>query len=192
MHIGALVDEYVERPGRGDFLTRAVTGADESTGAIEVGDRVELGTTMQFHVRDAASADDDLRAALDRARMAAPGPIVGALLFTCNGRGRRMFGVPDHDATLVGKLLDGIPLAGFFAAGELGPIGAATRCTASPHPSRCSSTSRRDAAMRRPADVKQRSARAPDLPLSSRGAVVAYQAGSRRARFCERSPLVTP
>jgi small ligand-binding sensory domain FIST len=123
VHIGALVDEYVERPGRGDFLIRAVTGADESTGAIEVGDRVELGTTMQFHVRDAASADDDLRAALDRARVAAPGPLVGALLFTCNGRGRRMFGVPDHDATLVGELLDAIPLAGFFAAGELGPIG---------------------------------------------------------------------
>jgi small ligand-binding sensory domain FIST len=123
LHIGAVVNEYVERPGRGDFLIRAVTGWDESTGAIEVGDLVDVGMTMQFHVRDATGADDDLRAALDRARAAAPRPPVGALLFTCNGRGRRMFGVPNHDAMLVGKLLDGIPLAGFFAAGELGPIG---------------------------------------------------------------------
>lgn len=123
LQFGIVVDEYRDTLGPGDFLIRAVVGADEETGAIEVGDVVEVGTTVQFQLRDAAAADDDLRAALHRAREAASGRPAGGLLFTCNGRGRRMFDVPDHDATLVQDLLGGIPLAGFFAAGELAPIG---------------------------------------------------------------------
>jgi small ligand-binding sensory domain FIST len=116
----ALVESKAELT-RGDFLIRAVTGADEETGAIQVGDIVEVGTTVQFHVRDGETADEDLREALLRA--SATGRPTGALLFTCNGRGRRMFDVPDHDAALVTELLGGAPVAGFFAAGELGPVG---------------------------------------------------------------------
>ena len=77
---------------------------------------------MQFQVRDAAGANKDLRRAVQRAGAQLPGRPAGALLFTCNGRGRRMFGVADHDASTIGELLGGIPLAGFFAAGEIGPI----------------------------------------------------------------------
>ncbi len=44
-------------------------------------------------------------------------------MFTCNGRGRHMFGTPDHDATVVADLLGPVPVAGFFAQGELGPVG---------------------------------------------------------------------
>ena len=77
---------------------------------------------VQFQVRDAAGADHDLRALIARAGCGLPGRPAGALLFTCNGRGRRMFGVADHDAAVIEELLDNIPLAGFFAAGELGPI----------------------------------------------------------------------
>jgi small ligand-binding sensory domain FIST len=64
----------------------------------------------------------DLRLSVKRAAAQLPGRPVGALLFTCNGRGRRMFGVADHDASTIEELLGGIPLAGFFAAGEIGPI----------------------------------------------------------------------
>jgi small ligand-binding sensory domain FIST len=46
------------------------------------------------------------------------------LLFTCNGRGTRMFSEPSHDAGCVQSELGPVPLAGFFAAGELGPVGA--------------------------------------------------------------------
>jgi len=79
---------------------------------------------VQFHVRDADSADEDLRRTLEReaaalgARRAA-----GALLFTCNGRGSRLFAAPDHDAGLLAEVLGEIPVAGFFCAGELGPVG---------------------------------------------------------------------
>jgi small ligand-binding sensory domain FIST len=123
LSIGIVVDEHLAAPGQGDFMIRGLLGADSSTGAIEIGDVVEVGATVQFQVRDAAGADKDLRLAVERAGAELPGPPVGALLFTCNGRGRRMFGVADHDASTIEELLGGIPLAGFFAAGEIGPIG---------------------------------------------------------------------
>lgn len=121
--VGIQVDEYLEVAERGDFLIRPIVGVDDESGAIEVGDLVEVGTTVRFQIRDATSAHEDLREALDKAAASADGRPAGALLFTCNGRGRHMFDVPDHDAALVEEMLGGIPLAGFFAAGELGPIG---------------------------------------------------------------------
>jgi small ligand-binding sensory domain FIST len=117
LHLGRVVDEHREEFGRGDFLVRNVLGADRGTGAIAVGDHVPVGTTVQFHLRDARTADEDLRAMLRGHHADA------ALLFTCNGRGTRLFEAADHDvATLAGEL-GAVPVAGIFAAGELGPIG---------------------------------------------------------------------
>ncbi len=122
LQVGIVVDEHLAAPGQGDFLIRGLLGADQSTGAIEIGDVVGVGATVQFQVRDAAGADKDLRLAVERAAAELHGRPVGALLFTCNGRGRRMFGVADHDASTIEELIGRIPLAGFFAAGEIGPI----------------------------------------------------------------------
>lgn len=117
LHIGFVVDEHRADFGRGDFLVRSVVGADRSTGAIAVGDVVEVGRTVQFHVRDAAGADAELRTLL------AGESAEAALLFTCNGRGRAMFGVADHDVGVVVEQVGPIPVAGMFCAGELGPVG---------------------------------------------------------------------
>lgn len=118
LHIGRVVDEYKTEFQRGDFVIRNLLGVDESSGAVAVGDLVSVGETVQFHVRDAASADEDLRLMVS----SVPRP-EGALMFTCNGRGSRLFGVPDHDARLVSERFGGAPLAGLFCAGELGPVG---------------------------------------------------------------------
>ena len=117
LHLGVVVDEHKLDFTRGDFLVRSVLGADRSNGAIAIGDRVDVGTTVQFQVRDAEAADEDLRALLAGAQGDA------ALLFTCNGRGRHLFAEPNHDAGLVDELLGAKPLAGAFCAGEIGPIG---------------------------------------------------------------------
>ncbi|ORV96921.1 FIST signal transduction protein [Mycobacterium kyorinense] len=122
LQVGIVVDEHLAAPGQGDFMIRGLLGADPSTGAIQIGEIVEVGATVQFQVRDAAGADKDLRLTVERAAAELPGRPVGALLFTCNARGRRMFGIADHDASTISDLLGGIPLAGFFAAGEIGPI----------------------------------------------------------------------
>ena len=124
VHHGVVIDEYRAEPGQGDFLIRGVVGADPESGAMVVGDEIQVGRTVQFHVRDADSADQDLRRALDRESAALGGRRpAGALLFTCNGRGSRLFSEPDHDAGLMATILGEIPMAGFFCAGELGPVG---------------------------------------------------------------------
>jgi small ligand-binding sensory domain FIST len=93
---------------------------------VAIGAQVEVGTTVQFHVRDAASADDELRALVAAVPATAPGDERGALLFTCNGRGSAFFGDPDHDAEIVGAVV-GPALAGMACAGEIGPIGGRNR-----------------------------------------------------------------
>jgi len=118
LHVGIVIDESKSEFARGDFLIRGLLGVDRSSGAIAVGDEVALGTTVQFQVRDASSADEDLRLMLREVRG------VAALVFTCNGRGSYLFGEPNHDASLVVDHT-GPATAGFFCAGELGPIGGA-------------------------------------------------------------------
>jgi small ligand-binding sensory domain FIST len=123
LHIGRVLNEYRGDFQRGDFLVRNVLGLDRSTGAMAVGDRVRVGQTVQFHVRDAETADEDLRALLQldlNAHEKRPG---AALVFSCNGRGTHLFPQPHHDARTVRGEAGPIPLAGFFAMGELGPVG---------------------------------------------------------------------
>jgi small ligand-binding sensory domain FIST len=117
LHVGLVMDLHQEEYDTGDFRIRGVLGVDPEAGAITVGDLVEVGQVVQFQVRDGASASADL----DR-QLARVGPSAGGLLFTCNGRGRRLFGVPDHDVTRVQQTL-GVPIAGAFCAGEIGPVG---------------------------------------------------------------------
>ncbi len=123
MLIGIVIDENRPDHGRGDFLVRPIVGADRDSGAIAVGERVRVGQTVRLHVRDGVSADADLREALAlQAGAMGEGGAAGALMFTCNGRGRGLFGVADHDADAVEEAL-AAPVGGFFCAGEIGPVG---------------------------------------------------------------------
>jgi small ligand-binding sensory domain FIST len=116
LHLGVVVDERKDTFGPGDFLVRNVLGAVREREAIAVGAEVEVGTVVQFQVRDASTADAELRALLSGVDAA------GALLFTCNGRGTAFFGTADHDAAAVADVSGGA-VAGMACAGELGPIG---------------------------------------------------------------------
>lgn len=116
LHLGRVVDETRAEFGTGDFLIRNVLGAVREREAIAVGDEIEVGTTVQFQVRDAASADAELRHLLEGLDGS------GALLFTCNGRGTHLFGAEHHDAALVAEHASGAT-AGMSCAGEIGPIG---------------------------------------------------------------------
>ena len=122
LQLGRVINEYQSDFTRGDFLIRNVLGWDSEAGAIAIGDFCRVGQTVQFHVRDAGAADDDLRELLATAKSDGAAA-AGRLLFTCNGRGTRLFSQPDHDAGSIHDALGEIPLAGFFAHGEIGPIG---------------------------------------------------------------------
>ncbi len=119
---GLVIDENRAEYGRGDYLMRSLLGADEDSGAIAVGEPVRVGQTLRFHVRDSATADEDLQQALSHALAAGRRP-AGALLFTCNGRGTHMFSEPDHDARAVTGAIGSDSVAGFFCGGEIGPVG---------------------------------------------------------------------
>lgn len=145
LFLGRVINEYKDRFGRDDFLIRAVTGEDPGSGSIAIADFVRAGQTVQFQVRDAETASQDLSLLLDAQRLHERP--AGGLLVTCNGRGTRMFTDKNHDAGAIfrafgqvtageqlakpGSMITpssapsgpGFPLAGFFAAGEIGPVG---------------------------------------------------------------------
>lgn len=147
LFLGVVVDEYKERFGRSDFLVRNVFGVDADSGAIAVAGELRVGQTVQFHMRDEQTARQDLAMLLDAQKLY--DTPAGVLLVTCNGRGTRLFSTPHHDASAFARALGpqrpgedtsraGVPLApagvtalappalpigGFFAAGEFGPVG---------------------------------------------------------------------
>ena len=121
LFVGRAIDSDQEILGRGDFLIRGVMGVDQQSGAIAVGDMIDDGEKIQFHLRDALTAREDLEMMLlPQTFRAAPD---GGLLFTCNGRGKRLYDYPNGDISVIQQNLGGSPLAGFFCAGEIGPVG---------------------------------------------------------------------
>jgi small ligand-binding sensory domain FIST len=141
LFIGKVINEYKDRFGRDDYLIRNVLGVEETQNAIAVQELVRTGQTVRFHLRDARTADEDLSMLLDVQKLREPP--VGGILITCNGRGTRLFDSPSHDAGAIGRAFSpdpagetlakggmsieaegpAMPLAGFFAAGEIGPVG---------------------------------------------------------------------
>ncbi len=118
--VGRVINENQPRFARGDFLIRNPIGFEQESGAMMINDLVRIGQTIQFHVRDSESANDDLTSLLGARRHEAA---AGALLFTCNGRGSRLFKERHHDARAVAQACDALPVAGLFCAGEIGPVG---------------------------------------------------------------------
>ena len=124
IHVGRVIHEAKESFGRGDFLVRNLMGVDPESGAIAVSDLFRAGQTIQFHIRDADAAREDLMELLQEYREEhARRPSAGGLLFSCNGRGQRLFQTKDHDSGLIRDTVGDFPMAGFFCAGEIGPIG---------------------------------------------------------------------
>jgi small ligand-binding sensory domain FIST len=122
--IGIAMNEYKDEFKRGDFLIRGVLGLDPESGAGAVGDHIHVGQTIQFHLRDAKTATEDLNELLKLYKLKKqPVAAHGAFVFSCNGRGYNLFNQHDHDIRIIQQHLGPIPAAGFFCAGEIGPIG---------------------------------------------------------------------
>ncbi len=124
LHIGLVVNEYLDEFHRGDFLVRNLLGGDPNSGVLQVGALPRMGQTIQFQRRDAAAAAEDLAELLadEKTRLAGT-EIYGGCLFCCNGRGKNLFGRPSHDSELVQTHFGPTGIAGFFCNGEIGPIG---------------------------------------------------------------------
>ncbi len=124
LHIGLVMNEYLEEFRRGDFLVRNLLGADPRSGSLVVGALPRRGQTVQFQRRSAEAAREDMQELLARARKELPpDAIYGGCLCSCNGRGKGLFGHPHHDALAVQQNLGPLGLTGFFCNGEIGPVG---------------------------------------------------------------------
>ena len=124
LHLGVVMQEGEQEYRHGDFLIRNVIGMDPESGVLAIGERLNNGQVVQFHVRDARTSASDLEAMLDRCKQDLGGASPdGALLFSCLGRGERLYGVGDHDSNLIASSLGRMPIGGFFCNGEIGPVG---------------------------------------------------------------------
>ena len=119
---GLAMREDLDEFHRGDFLIRNILGADETSGAVAVGAFPRVGQTVQWQLRDRKAADDDLRRRAARIADTGSAPFA-SLVFSCGGRGRHLFGMPNHDAGVLAEVFKPHPSAGFFCNGEIGPVG---------------------------------------------------------------------
>ena len=124
-----------------DVRVRHLVGLDPGRHGVAVADTVESGMTMAFCHRDVAAARRDLTricaeireelapelAELATAAASAPAAptdsasrIRGAVYVSCAGRGGPHFGAPSAELQIIRHALGDVPLAGFFAAGEIG------------------------------------------------------------------------
>lgn len=128
LFVGVARDEFKQQLGHGDFLIRNLLGVDPRVGAIAIGDRVRPGQRIQFHLRDARTSEEDLELLLHRYQKDSDGTTeaAGAVMFSCLGRGKGLYGKPDFDSQLFGRYLSNIQLSGFFCNGEIGPVGGST------------------------------------------------------------------
>ena len=136
LFIGVAQSGFKPSLTRRDFLIRNLVGVDPRNGAIAVADKIRPGMRVQFHMRDAQTSEEDLEGMLRRYRIerlenklendgtnASP---VGALLFSCTGRGEGLYDEPNFDSDLFEEYLGPIPVGGFFCNGEIGPVGSTT------------------------------------------------------------------
>ncbi len=121
--VGLAMSEYLEDFHTGDFLVRSILGGDPGNGILAVGAIPRVGQTLQFQLRDREAAHADLRDMLLHQRAALASAPFAALLFSCAGRGRNLFGQPHHDAGLIQSTFGDVPLAGLLCNGEIGTVG---------------------------------------------------------------------
>jgi small ligand-binding sensory domain FIST len=120
---GIAVSEYLEEYKRGDFLVRNIIGADPNSGAVAINAVPRVGQTLQYQLRDSRVANDELKRLLGAKAMFHTLTPYAGLLCTCHGRGRGLFGDPNHDAGLINEFFPGLPLTGLFANVQIGPVG---------------------------------------------------------------------
>ena len=120
--VGLKQDDVQEASGAGSYLVRDIVTLLEHERALAVSEPVEEGMRLRFHAKNALAAHRELESMLQLTSAFHPKP-AGVLLFTCAGRGRPMFGHPDPDISLLQSSWPDAPISGFFAAGEVGPLG---------------------------------------------------------------------
>jgi small ligand-binding sensory domain FIST len=130
LFLGVVMDEFKDDFKVGDFLVRNILSIEPRTGSLIIGEILRNERRVQFHLRDAATSSDDLKMMLKRYAEQHVNDggteAAGALLFSCLGRGKHLYGEANHDSDCFRQYLGEVPLGGFFCNGEIGPVGGTT------------------------------------------------------------------
>jgi len=121
--VGLVMNEQQSVFKRGDFLIRNLVGFDPDANSLMIGSLLKVGQTLQFQVRDAGTSAEDLEHFLEGIQGQPKSTPRGGMLVSCCGRGKNFYGTPDHDAKTIQSLQGPLPITGFFANGEIGPVG---------------------------------------------------------------------
>lgn len=104
---------------KADYLVRNLIGVDTHGKRIGIGDQVETGRHLMFCRRDGSTAQEDLQRMLTELVTRSGRRARGAVYYSCVGRGRYLFGTRSEELQIVRAALGDIPLAGFYANGEI-------------------------------------------------------------------------
>ena len=126
LFLGVVMDPFESNPGIGDFLIRNIVGANPDAGQLAVGQMLREGQLVQFHLRDAQTSTENLSNMLEEYQSTSFESETGALMFSCLGRGKYLYGEADHDTDLFREKIGNLPLTGFFCNGEIGPVSGST------------------------------------------------------------------
>ncbi len=126
LFVGVVMDGFIDIPKHGDFLIRNIMGLDNASGFLTVGEILKEGQLVQFHLRDSKTSAEDLDSLLSEFASNDSSENAGALLFSCLGRGKYLYGVENYDSNVFQNNLPGIPLSGFFCNGEIGQVSGTT------------------------------------------------------------------
>lgn len=123
LSVGMVMNEQQTSFKRGDFLIRNIVGFDPDAKSLMVGAVLKVGQTLQFQVRDAETSAEDLDHMLEQISASSKNDARGAMLVSCCGRGRNFYGKSNHDVQAIQRVQGPLPMTGFFANGEIGPVG---------------------------------------------------------------------
>ena len=102
-----------------DYIVRSVVGIDPRNGLLAINEPVQTGQDLIFVHRTTSAAQRDMRRMLAELADSLPSPPKAGLYFSCTGRGGAMFGEDSSEIEMIRATLGDIPLAGFFANGEI-------------------------------------------------------------------------
>lgn len=106
----------------GRYRLNHIVAANANDQSITLSDRLNRGERLFWAMRDALTAERDMRATISQAREALGADPDFALLFPCMGRGPHFFGNRDRDLDMLRTRFPRMPIVGFYGNGELAPL----------------------------------------------------------------------
>jgi small ligand-binding sensory domain FIST len=106
----------------GRYRLNHIVSANLRDQSITLSNALSRGERLFWAMRDALTAERDMRHVIEHAAMTLRRPPSFALLFPCMGRGPHFYGNRDRDLDALSSRFPGLPIIGMYGNGEIGPL----------------------------------------------------------------------